>query len=237
MTRLGAVAALFARGQVIKVCGIREPEHGVAAAEAGADIIGFIFAPSRREVTAETARACLDAARRINPDILACGVFVNASGDEITDVVRDAGLDLVQLHGDEGAAFAASLPVPAMRVLRPKPGTSADAILETIREYEEAMAAPVAVMLDTFSVAAAGGTGEMLDWNLAAAVNAGTPVVLAGGLDPQNVAEAIAMVHPLGVDASTGMEVDGRKSADLIHAFVGAARAAYAAEAATTLRS
>lgn len=80
----GAVANLFARGAVIKVCGIREPAHAEVAARAGADILGFIFAPVRRLVTPEVARACLDAARAVNPEILACGVFVGASADEMT---------------------------------------------------------------------------------------------------------------------------------------------------------
>lgn len=236
MTSPDPVAALFARGQVIKVCGVREPELGAAAAEAGADIIGFIFAPSRRLVTLETAAACVAAARQVKPDILACGVFVNAPGEEIAETSRVAGLDLVQMHGDEGASFVASLPLPAMRVLRPAPGVGSAEILSTIDAYLQASVPPVAIMLDTYSAAAAGGTGEKLDWNLAAAVNAGAPVILAGGLDPNNVAEAISLVQPLGVDASSGMEVNGRKSAELIHAFVGAARAAFAAESAVTRR-
>lgn len=230
------VVALFERGQVIKVCGIRESAHAEAAAEAGADILGFIFAPSRRQVTAETARGCVAAARDVKPDILACGVFVNAAAEEIADTSRAAGLDLVQMHGDEGALFAASLPTPAVRVLRPEPGVGAPAVLETIKVYERAAVPPVAYMLDTFSAAAAGGTGEKLDWDLASEVNGVTRIVLAGGLDPGNVADAIALVHPLGVDASSGMEVDGRKSAELIHAFVRAARAAFAAESAPTIR-
>lgn len=236
MTHPEPVAKLFARGQVIKVCGIREPEFGAAAAEAGADILGFIFAPSRRLVTVETAANCVAAARRVKPEILACGVFVNASIEEITETSRIAGLDLVQMHGDEGASFAASLPLPAMRVLRPAPGMGSAEILSTIEAYQQAAVPPVAIMLDTYSAAAAGGTGEKLDWNLAAEVNVGTPIVLAGGLDPENVAEAIALVHPLGVDSSSGMEVGGRKSAELIHAFVGAARAAFAAESIPTPR-
>ena len=236
MTSAESGAALFARGQVVKVCGIREPEHGAAAANAGADILGFIFAPSRRLVSAETAAVCIAAARRVNPEILACGVFVNASAAEITETAVSAGLDLIQLHGDEGASFAAALPIPAMRVLRPSPGVTSAEIVETIQSYQQAVVPPIAIMLDTFSAAAAGGTGEKLDWHLASAVNAITPVILAGGLDPDNVAEAIALIHPLGVDASSGMEVDGRKSADLIHAFVSASRAAFAAESVATRR-
>jgi len=123
-----------------------------------------------------------------------------------------------------------------MRVLRPAPGIASAEILSTIEAYQQAAVPPVAIMLDTYSAAAAGGTGETLDWNLAAAVNAGTPVILAGGLDPANVAEAIALVHPHGVDASSGMEMNGRKSADLIHAFVGSARAAFAVETTPTRR-
>jgi phosphoribosylanthranilate isomerase len=236
MTIPEPVAALFARGQVIKVCGIREPGLGAAAAEAGADIIGFIFAPARRQVTAETARACLAAAREVKPDILACGVFVNAPVSEISEVTRVAGLDLIQLLGDDSIASAQSLPLPATRVIRPEPGMSPVETLERMKTYQSASVPPVAVLLDAYSASAAGGTGETLDWNLAAEVNAEAPIVLAGGLDPENVARAIGQVRPIGVDASTGMEREGRKSADLIHAFVEAARAGFNADSLATRR-
>ena len=230
------ITALYARGNVIKVCGIREPEHAQAAAEAGADVLGFIFAPARRLVTADVARACVEAARQANPRVLACGVFVNAPVSEIRDTVRIAGLDLVQLSGAEPPTFAASLPAPATKVIHPKPDMTAGEIIGEIGEYQTADVPPVAFLLDKFSAKGAGGTGEKVDWDLAAEVNASVPVVLAGGLDPENVAEAIALVRPLGVDVSSGVEIEGRKSPERIEAFVSNARAAFAVTMASTFR-
>lgn len=236
MSSNASSAALYARGNVVKVCGIREPEHAVAAAEAGADVLGFIFAPARRQVTADVAKACILAARQVKPNVLACGVFVNAPAEEIAEAVRAAGLDVVQLSGAEPPDVVAALPVPATKVLHPRPGLSAEEIVSEIGTYQRAGVAPVAFLLDAYSPKGAGGTGEKVDWSLAAEVNAREPVVLAGGLAPENVAEAIARVRPQGVDVSTGVEIDGRKSIERIQAFVTAARAAYALETVTASR-
>jgi phosphoribosylanthranilate isomerase len=236
MTTPGTIAALYLRGNVVKVCGIREPEHAAAAAEAGADVIGFIFAPARRQVTADVAHACILAARQAKPDVLACGVFVNAPGDEIAATVRVAGLDLVQLSGTESPDFAALLPVPATKVFHPQPGLSALEIVSEMGAYQRAEVPPVAFLLDAYSPKGAGGTGEKVDWTLASEINMSVAVMLAGGLSPENVAEAIALVRPLGVDVSSGVEIEGRKSAARIREFVTAARAAYALKIATAFR-
>ena len=236
MSTAEPVAALYTRGSVIKVCGIREPEHAAAAAEAGADALGFIFAPARRQVTAEIAHTCIQAARSVKPDVLACGVFVNAPADEIAGIVELAGLDFVQLSGNESPDFVAGLPVPATKVFHPKPEFTTEDVVRAISTYRAPEIPPVAFLLDAFSTKGAGGTGEKVDWDLASAVNAHVPVVLAGGLDPANVAEAIRVVQPQGVDVSSGVEIEGRKSVERIHAFVAAARAAFASEAAITPR-
>ncbi|MCA9880355.1 MAG: phosphoribosylanthranilate isomerase [Thermomicrobiales bacterium] len=231
MSTQEGIAELYARGSLVKICGLREPEHAVAAAEAGADVLGFIFAPARRQVTAEQAGACIAAARQAKPGILACGVFVDASAAAIAEVVRLAGLDLVQLSGSEVPSFVADLPVPAVKALRPAPGVAAEEILGEISTFRQAPVPPVAFLLDAYSATAAGGTGERVDWGLAAKVGAEMPVMLAGGLDPENVAKAVAQVRPLGVDVSSGVEVEGRKAGERIRAFVSAARAAFAATA------
>jgi phosphoribosylanthranilate isomerase len=234
MSTREVITALYMRGNVIKVCGIREPEHAQVAAQAGADAIGFIFATARRQVTADVARSCVEAAREVNPSVLACGVFVNAPVSEIEETVRTAGLDLVQLSGTERPEFTGLLPVPATKVIHPKPDMTAGDIIGEIGTYWSSDVRTVAFLLDKFSTKGAGGTGEKVDWDLAAEVNASVPVVLAGGLDPENVAEAIALVRPLGVDVSTGVEIEGRKSSERIQAFVSNARAAYAAEMVAT---
>lgn len=236
MSTPDVILARYARGNVVKVCGIREPEHAVAAAEAGADVLGFIFALARRQVTPEIARACIRAARQAKPDVLACGVFVNAPVDEIGATVRAGELDLVQLSGAEPPEFVASLSVPATKVIHPQVGVVGEDIVNGIHAYQRAEVPPVAFLLDAFSAKGAGGTGEKVDWGLAAEVNASVQTVLAGGLAPENVAEAIRVARPLGVDVSSGVEVDGRKSVERIQAFVSAARSAFALDAAMASR-
>lgn len=222
--------ATSSTGGLVKICGIREPEHAVAAAEAGADLIGFIFAPARRQVTAERAAACIAAAQGVRRPlpVTAVGVFVDAPSDEIAAVVERAGLDVVQLHGGESPEIAGVLPVPVLRVLRPPAGTPATEVERSISAWQRAERRPLAYMLEGYSATAAGGVGARADRGLAFGLARRWPLFLAGGLDPDNVGEAIAEVGPAGVDVSSGVERDGMKNADRIIAFVRAARAAFA---------
>jgi phosphoribosylanthranilate isomerase len=142
----------------------------------------------------------------------------------------------VQLSGGEQPEFLASLAVPATKVFHPRPDFTAEDVVREISAYQLAEVPPIAFLLDAFSTKGAGGTGEKVDWGLAGDVNVSVPVVLAGGLAPENVAEAIAQVRPQGVDVSSGVEIDGRKSTERIQAFVSTARAALAAEMVTTSR-
>jgi phosphoribosylanthranilate isomerase len=223
------ISALFDRGGLVKIDGLREPEHAAAAAEAGADLIGFIFAPARRRVTPLVARDCIVAARQVNRErpVVAVGVFVDAPADEIQEAVDAAGLDLAQLHGAEPTTLVEELRTPAIKVLRSEPGVSAEAMVAAIDEYRIAARAPVAFLIDGFAPGTLGGAGARADWSMAAAVCAERAVLLGGGLDPTNVEEAIRRVRPIGVDVSSGVERDGVKDAALIASFVRAARAAF----------
>jgi len=228
------VVRRFAQGGLVKICGLREPEHAAAAAAAGADLIGFVFAPARRRVTPEQARRCIAAAREAggaSTPPLAVGVFVDASAEEIADTALRAGLDLVQLHGDEPPGFAATLPLPAVKALKPPPAAETDETTATASACLIGDPAPVALLIDGFHPSSAGGAGVQANWTLAAAVAKRSPMLLAGGLTPGNVGAAIQMVKPLGVDVSSGVEIDGAKDSRLIAAFVGEARAAFAASA------
>ncbi len=209
---------------VVKICGLREPAHAVWAAEQGADLLGFVFAPSRRQVTAQTARRCIEAARAAVPAVRAVGVFVDASADELRSVADEAGLDLIQLHGSEPASAAASAR-GVVRAIRPRPEQSEDDVLGEVRRWTNGTPSPEYLLVDAYHPIAAGGTGEVADWVIAERVARAWPTLLAGGLTPANVASAIAAVRPAGVDVSSGVERDGAKAPDLIAAFIAAARA------------
>ena len=176
----------------VKVCGITRAEDAGLAAAAGADAIGFVFWPrSPRAVTPGQAAAIWTAGALI----ARVGVFVNESPAIVRDVVREARLTAVQLHGDETAADAASLRVPVFRSM-----TLEDA--ETLAEWPD----ETTFLLDAADPVQRGGTGRTVDWGMAAEVAARRRVILAGGLTPVNVAEAIALVRPWGVDVSSGVE-------------------------------
>lgn len=225
-----AVRGMLDRGGLVKICGLREPEHAAIAVAAGADMVGFIFAPARRQVTAAAARACVEAARQAAGErrVLAVGVFVDAPARDIERIAAEAGLDAVQLHGAEPPTLVAALSMPAIKVLRPRGDQTARDVLATIEEYVAAGRPPVGFLLDGFEEGMMGGTGARADWQLAAEVNASRPIVLAGGLDPENVAEAIRQVRPIAVDVSSGVETAGTKDPARIEAFVQAARRAFA---------
>jgi phosphoribosylanthranilate isomerase len=224
-----AISALFDRGGLVKICGLRTPEHAAAAAEAGADLIGFIFAPARRRVTPAVAHDCIAAARQVDTErtVVTVGVFVDAPVDEIDETVVAAGLDLVQLHGAEPPPFVQGLHAPAIKVLRSEPGASAETLVAAIDGYRDAARPPIAFLVDGFAAGTLGGAGAKADWSTAAAVRTQRSVLLGGGLDPANVADAIRCVRPIGVDVSSGVERDGIKDAALIAAFVRAARTTF----------
>ncbi len=221
-----------AQGQVVKVDGLRQPEHAVAAAKAGVDLLGFIFAPTRRQIDAATARECIVAAREASPDraLFAVGVFVDAPRDEVLATVTLAGLDAVQLHGMVPPDFLNEFDVPVLRALHPKPDSSAQTVLNEIAGLMGCERPPAATIIDGYLAGATGGTGVIADWTLVAEVSRVLPVILAGGLNPENVGEAIRGTRPLGVDVSSGVEIEGVKDTGRIRAFAQAARAAFEAQ-------
>jgi phosphoribosylanthranilate isomerase len=213
---------------LVKICGLRESAHAVAAVESGADLIGFLFAPSPRRIDPAGARECILVARAeagARP-VGAVGVFVDASVEEINEISDEAELDFVQLHGSTDAR-PAGLSRPVIRAIRTPPETNAASVVEMIAGQQNEQPPPVAWLVDAYDPHLHGGTGRRADWSLAAEVAFAAPLVLAGGLTPENVGEAIRTVRPLGVDVSSGVETDGRKDVAKITAFVQAARAAF----------
>ena len=212
--------------QLVKICGIRSPELAASTAQAGADLIGFVFAESKRRVEPAMARASIEAARQANPAIRTCALFVDASADEIERIHAQVGFDLAQLHGPAALEVAAQLSMPAIISVRVAPDDD-----RTERaEFAERVAASGAefVMVDGYHPGMAGGTGVRADWDFAAMLANRVPLMLAGGLDAENVAEAIAIVRPAVVDVSSGVERAGVKDETLIRSFIDAARAGYA---------
>lgn len=213
----------------VKIDGLREPGQARAAVLGGADLVGFIFAPGRRQVTAAQARACLDEARAAAGArrVLGVGVFVDASAAEMNEVAAAAGLDLLQLHGEEPPDLLGALDRPVLKAFRPPPGASAPEVAAAFGRYRSVANAPVGFLLDGYSARAAGGEGVRADWALGAELARTDPLVLAGGLDPDNVAAAIRSVRPVAVDVSSGVETDGVKDDAKMAAFIEAAKRAF----------
>jgi phosphoribosylanthranilate isomerase len=216
----------------IKICGITNVADALAAADAGADAIGLNFyTQSSRCVDPSHAAAIRDALPR---GVLAVGVFVNHSADVICATCEQLRLDLVQLSGDESPELLAELAArgapPVMPAVRPDARG-----LGPVRLYlgrcRRLSCVPRLVLFDSFDATQFGGTGRVADWSLAAECRASgdfPPLVLAGGLRPENVAEAIRTVGPHAVDTASGVETSpGRKDAVKVRLFVAAARAAF----------
>ena len=211
---------------IAKICGLRTADAALVAAEAGADYLGFILAPSKRQVTIETIaeiRASLQAALAETPPIV--GVVVNPSREELDAIVRSGAVDVVQFSGEEDVAIVEGLTVPYIKALRAQPDESAADVLARISAWTSLAQPPVAILLDAYHPGVYGGSGVTGDWAIAAEVARETPILLAGGLTPENVAWAITSVHPFGVDVASGVETDGVKDPVRIRAFLAAARA------------
>lgn len=214
----------------IKICGLSTVEHALAASAAGADMIGLVFAPSRRRITPEQA-AALVAALRQHPAgarVAVVGLFVNAEVTQINSVIEQCGLDYVQLSGDELPQHAAGIRRPVIKSLRLH-GSATDAAWLTLAAGEQPQAvpldlAPCPLLVDAHKPGSYGGTGTLADWDKAAELARQRSLLLAGGLSPDNVAAAIAQVRPWGVDVSSGVETDGMKDTARIEAFIQAVR-------------
>ncbi len=181
------------------------------AAEAGADAIGLVFYPkSPRAVTLQQAKAI---AAALPPFVTTVGLFVNASRYEISEILDELPLDLLQFHGDETSADCDGYRRPYIKALRVRPGED---IAARCLEYRNASG----ILLDAYVPGVPGGTGESFDWSLVPRILS-KPVILAGGLTAQNVRAAIAQVAPYAVDVSGGVEVEkGVKDAEKIRAFI-----------------
>ena len=180
----------------IKICGMTDTEDAVAAAELGADAVGFVFAPSPRQISPDKAREIIMA---LPPLVQTVGVFVDEDAEKVASTAAFCHLDLLQFHGNESPAYCrrfAQRVIKAMRVRN-------KGHLEGCSEYSSVVDA---LLLDTYLPGRSGGTGLTFDWNLALEAKRYGRIILAGGLNPDNVAAAISAVRPYAVDASSGLE-------------------------------
>ena len=200
----------------IKICGLTRPEDVRAAVEAGADAIGFVFyPPSPRAVDAERAAAL---AALLPPFVTAVGLFVNPAPAHVADVLARVPLQLLQFHGDESEADCARYGRPWIKAARMRPGVD-------LLEFASCHPCASGILVDAF-VDGYGGGGRTFDWSLIPA-GFGRPLVLSGGLDADNVGEAIRRVRPWAVDVSSGVEsAKGIKDAAKIAAFIAGVRGA-----------
>jgi len=207
----------------VKICGIRRLEDALVAADAGADLLGFTFAPSRRRIDPEAAREIVREVKR-QAEVKAVGVFVNESVSEMNRIARLCELDLVQLSGNDPDDTVAALDVPAIQVLHIGVGETAAALGRRAARSDAQI-----LLLDTARDGAYGGTGQTFAWEVSLGLCRQRPVLLAGGLNAGNVNQATRTAHPWGVDVSSGVERDGWKDAGLIREFVRAAKESDAA--------
>jgi phosphoribosylanthranilate isomerase len=212
----------------VKICGIRDKTHALAAVEAGADFIGLVFAPSRRQVSPQKALPLVELVRGLRSRPAVVGVFVNAAAQEVNHIADYCQLDWVQLSGDETWQYCQELKKAIIKVIHVSSGQKTDEILADIETgYQLLPEKELVCLLDSRVVGAYGGTGQVFNWQLAREVSVRFPVMIAGGLTPANVGQLVREVQPWGVDVSTGVESNGLKDASKIRAFVKAVRSTH----------
>jgi phosphoribosylanthranilate isomerase len=220
---------------LVKICGVRDVKHARAAAAFGADFVGMVFAPSRRQVTLGEAKRISAGLRKAKGTIatsagvegveealrtrrpLLVGVFADQDADTINAIAADCGLDIVQLSGSEPWEMCRQLSRPVFKCAKVPEGAVAQEVIDGIGSGG-------IVLLDPHVSGTYGGTGRTLDWDVAAEVARHTPTVLAGGLTPANVGEAVRRVRPWAVDVSSGVETDGVKDCEKIRSFIAAVK-------------
>ena len=209
----------------VKICGIREEAHALVAAEAGADFIGLVFAPSKRQVTLVQAEKIATAVKQSGDTTEVVGLFVNTPATEVNKIADTCHLDWVQLSGDESWEYCRGINRPIIKVVRVSRRQSPQEISDLLAHGARILDDQKHVyLLDAKVKGRYGGTGTTFNWRLARQVAEQFPVVIAGGLTPENVAWAIKIAAPWGVDISSGVEVGGVKHVARIRAFIKAVR-------------
>ena len=209
----------------VKICGIKEEIHALTAAEAGADFIGLVFAPSQRQLIPARVEKIAAAVKKSGHTTEVVGVFVNMPAAEVNKIADDCHLDRVQLSGDESWEYCSKINRPLIKALRVSRRQSPQEICDILAGGTKILTNQKHVyLLDSRVKGKYGGTGMTFNWNLARQVAEQFPVIVAGGLTPENVGKLVKLAKPWGIDVSTGVETGGVKSVEKIRAFIRAVR-------------
>ena len=216
-------------GNIVKICGVMDTHAAHAAASAGADLLGFILAQGRREVAPGFVRSVrssfVDGIEELPPIV---GVMVNPDAATVARLFEEAGLDYLQLSGDESPDLLDDLDVPVIKTIHVAAGMTMKELVRVVDPWFDHQRPVIAIHIDAKLQGIYGGSGVQADWTVASQLAERYPSILAGGLKPGNVFEGIQSVAPRGVDVSSGVEIDGQKDATLIEAFVVRARQGFA---------
>ena len=211
----------------IKICGIKEIEHALAVAEAGADFIGLVFASSPRQVTPARVEKIVSALKKAGAKTEVVGVFVNTPAIKVKRIADSCHIDWVQLSGDEPWGYCRDLTFPIIKVIRVSRHHKPEEVCADLTYGTKILGTKKHLfLLDSNVRFKYGGTGRKFDWNLAQPVAEQFTTIIAGGLNPGNVAEAIRAISPWGVDVSSGVETRGVKDMAKVRKFIKAAREA-----------
>jgi phosphoribosylanthranilate isomerase len=208
---------------IIKICGLTSVKDAVSVAGLGADIIGLVFAPSRRRISLQTATSIVKELKQLRSHPAIAGVFVNEPAVTVNRTAEYCGLDMVQLSGDESWDYCHALKLPFIKAIHvTRISTSAQVIKEVDAGYKAGYSQPFICMLDCKINDSYGGSGRSFDWDIASGACSRFPLIIAGGLSPLNVRQLIRLANPAGVDVSSGVEnadsKDMHKASDFVRA-------------------
>ncbi len=211
---------------VVKICGLSEIEHILAAGEAGADFAGVIFASSRRQVSPEKALELVEAVHSMKNRPAVVGVFVNSPSQQVNDIADYCKLDWIQLSGDEDWDYCREIEKPLIKAFHITEGKKTEDVIAEIEKGYKALSKGFFCFLDSRTADTYGGTGQVFDWQIVKEVSARFPVIVAGGLTPGNVVSLVKEFKPWGVDVSSGVETNSKKDSSKIREFIQAVRKA-----------
>ena len=210
---------------MIKICGLTTVEDALNVAALGADIIGLVFAPSRRRIEPQLAAEIVKEVKRLPHAPAIAGVFVNEQADSVNRTAEDCGLDMVQLSGDESWDYCRSLKYPFIKVIHVTQTTVPSQVARQVEAgYRSGLPHHFICMLDCKSGDSYGGSGHSFNWDIAAGSCQRFPLIIAGGLSPANVRQLIRRANPAGVDVSSGVENGSKKDLDKVKDFVRSVR-------------